>query len=73
MGSAVDIPSLTFTSLLLSSLDSQDTSLRRVWKIKELPTQPYPSLPEIEAKNHYSSTVPCDSSGRFVVALPFLH
>lgn len=72
-----DMPSAQHTSLLISHVSCEpqvDQLMQKFWEI-ENPSCPSDimSADEIKCENIYKSSVYRDSSGRFVVSLPFRH
>ncbi|XP_076291883.1 uncharacterized protein LOC143214555 [Lasioglossum baleicum] len=54
-----------------SPSDSLDLELRRFWEIEEIPTSSHFTDDEQQCENHFRNTHRRDSSGRYVVRLPF--
>lgn len=54
-----------------SSSDSLDCDIRRFWEIEEIPTISLYTDEEQQCENHFRKTCKRDSSGRYVVRLPF--
>lgn len=64
-------PSLSIPSHHIHLSDNLDAELRQFWEIEELPRTTYLTAEEQKCEEHFVSTHSRDSTGRYVVRLPF--
>lgn len=64
-------PALTTSSTHCALVTDDDASIRRFWKIEEIPSKQFLTPEEEECENHFINTHSRDRSGRYVLRLPF--
>lgn len=71
VGGSFNYPNPSKTIACNLSLRTLDQKLTKFWEIEEVQTKPNLSPEELECENHYQKTYTRDSTGRFIVKLPF--
>ena len=64
-------PNFSLVAFHCAELPSLNEALQRFWNVEELPTKVLHSSEKQECENHFVSTYSRDSSGRYIVRLPF--